>query len=177
VDVLANDKDPDKQPLAVTSVTSEGSASATLVQTKKGARLKISTNEANPASQVVTYQLSDGNGGTSTGTVAVCSPVTGTFSGPVSPALAESPAGTVSVKISGKNSVTATFTVAGKKFTGSGKLDVDDSANLLLKLRGQSPIALRADVVRSGAKPQLEVRLPYGGTVYSATLDASASKR
>lgn len=176
VDILANDKDPDKQPLTVTSVTSEGSASATVVQTKKGARLKISTNEANPASQVVTYQLSDGNGGTSTGMVAVCSPVTGTFSGPILPALAESPAGTVSVKISGKNSVAAAFTVAGKKFTGSGTLDVDDSTNLLLRLRGQSPIAFRADVVRSGAKPQLEVRLPYGGTVYSATLDASASK-
>jgi hypothetical protein len=79
------------------------------------------------------------------------------------------------VKISGRNAVSATVTLAGKKLTGRGVLDVDDTTDIQLKGRGQNPIALRADLVRSGAQARLDVFLPFGGTVYSATLSAQAS--
>ncbi len=177
VDILANDKDPDLHPLAVTSVTPGGSAAATLVQTSKGQRLKVVATGTLPASQRLTYQLSDGNGGTSTGSVAIFSPLKANFTGPVVAALAGAPAGSISVKISGRNAVTATFILGGKKYSGRGTLDVDDTTDIQLKLRGESPIALRADVIRSGPKPQLEVFLPAGGTVYSAILDAPVSAR
>jgi len=173
LDILSNDGDPDEDPLAVSSVVSEGSGSATLIQTKRGPRLKVVTTEANPASQRVTYQLSDGNGGTSTGSVAILSPITATFSGAVLPAAPDLPAGTITVKISGRHAITATFTLADKKFTGRGVLDVNETTDIQLKLRGQSPIVLRADLNRSGVHPQLNVFLPFGGTVYSAILTAT----
>jgi hypothetical protein len=172
LDILANDADPDRNPLTVTSVTSQGSTSATLIQTKRGPRLKVVTTEANPPSQRVSYQLSDGNGGTSTGSVAIFSPITATFSGPILPAAPELPAGTITVKISGRNAVTATLNLAGKKYTGRGTLDADDTTDVQLLVPGQSPIPLRADLIRNGSQPQLQVFLPSGGTVYSATLNA-----
>jgi uncharacterized repeat protein (TIGR03803 family) len=175
LDLLANDGDPDRHPLSVISVTTEGTASASLIETNLGPRLRVVTTEGNPASQRVIYQLSDGNGGTSTGNVAIFSPITAAFSGPILPAVTGHPAGTITVKISGRNAVSATVTLAGKKLTGRGVLDVDDTTDIQLKGRGQNPIALRADLVRSGAQARLDVFLPFGGTVYSATLSAQAS--
>lgn len=175
LDVLANDGDPDRHPLAVISLATEGSASASLIQTNGGPRLRVVTTEGNQASQRLTYQLSDGNGGISTGNVAIFSPITASFSGSLLPALAGHPPGAVTVKISGRNAVSATVTLAGKKFTGRGVLDVDDTTDMQLKGRGQSPIALRADLVRNGARVQLDVFLSSGGTVYSASLPAKAS--
>jgi uncharacterized repeat protein (TIGR03803 family) len=174
VDILANDSDPDRHPLTVTSVTTQGATTATLVQTKRGPRLKVATTEANPTNQRVTYQLSDGNGGTSTGNVAIFSPITATFSGPILPADTELPAGTITVKISGRNVVTATLNLAGKKYTGRGTLDADDTTDIQLKSGKLVPIPLRADLIRSGAQTELQVFLPFGGTAYSATLNTTA---
>lgn len=174
VDVLANDRDPDSDPLTITSVTSLGAGSARIVATDVGPRLRFDTAELDPASQLVTYQLSDGKGGGATGYVAVRSPAPGSYKGMATnlskPAAASA---TLKVEISDSNIITATFVLAGRSYVGKGILDVDDTADLALVSKGRTSKNLHLGLKR-GAVRKLSARIDSGAVVYGVTCKQKA---
>jgi len=68
IDVLANDTDPDNDPLTVTSVTQ--GADGTVVNNGDGT-VTYTPNTGFTGADAFTYEISDGNGGTDTATVTV----------------------------------------------------------------------------------------------------------
>jgi uncharacterized repeat protein (TIGR03803 family) len=169
VNVLTNDKDPDGGSLAITNVEAPEGLSTEVVSTPKGPQIRVRTSVSHPSSAVVTYQLEDGQGGSSTGTLSIKSPASGVFAGQ---ATAEGvPAAALTVKLGKQNSVTATLVIGGKKYSGSGKLDVSDSADLSLKAKGKTPVNLHIGLLR-GASPQVIAVAVDGQTTYSATCTA-----
>ena len=147
IDVLANDADAEKDKLVIESVEGSG---ATIVSTPKGQRIQVTTSESDPSSSLFTYHVSDGKGGEATGQLCVKAPLTGSFTGTVSgEGVASTP---VTVTLGKKNSVTATAVINGKKFTGKGSLDVDDSADVTLKAKGQPSVSLHLGILRDGPR-------------------------
>jgi len=167
VDVLANDRDPDGDALSIAGLGELSEGTAEVVTTPKGTRVRFETTEADPASQVLTYDLSDGNGGTSTGSISLKSPATGSFTGSASSEGAA--AAPLTVTFGKKNTITATLVVAGKKYTGKGVLDVADSADLALKAKKQPSINLHLGLHR-GATREIDATFLVGDAVYTATL-------
>lgn len=166
INVLSNDRDTDGGTLSITGVEAAEGLSAEVVTTPKGQRVRVSSTAANPPSGTVIYQLSDGQGGTSAGTISVKSPASGVFVG--SATAAELPAAPLTVKLGKKNSVTATLVIGGKKYTGKGSLDVSDSADISLKSKGKTPVNLHLGLVR-GTSPQVIATAVDGSATYSAT--------
>ncbi|WP_367872688.1 choice-of-anchor tandem repeat GloVer-containing protein [Luteolibacter sp. Populi] len=175
VDVLANDADADKNPLVIQSVeAADGSGSATIVDTAKGPRIRFSTSEADPASTLFTYRVTDGKGGEATGQLSVKAPLTGTFTGTVGgEGLSSAP---VTVTVGKKNVVTATAVVGGKKFTGKGTLDVDDNADLSLKAKGHYALSLHLGIER-GSSRKVEAKLVDRNTVYQGSFGPKTKKK
>jgi hypothetical protein len=67
IDVLANDSDPDSDPLTITAVTQGANGSVTFT----GISVSYAPNAGFTGSDSFTYTISDGNGGTDTATVMV----------------------------------------------------------------------------------------------------------
>ena len=174
IDILANDQDPDSDPLTVTSLGGDlGAGSAEIVPTPQGARLKFSTQEAAPASRVITYQLSDGQGGVSTGYVAIQSPVNGRFLGKVSGgSISNAP---LDVKFDKSNQIKVTFALNGIKYKGSGRLDASDAANVTLVAKGQPLLNLHL-VLQRGPSASLEATIRNGEADLHATCTAFGGK-
>src|SRR5690606_553076 len=67
IDVLANDSDPDGDPLSIVSVTAPSSGSATII----GNMVTYTAAVPFPGTATFDYTISDGQGGTATATVTV----------------------------------------------------------------------------------------------------------
>lgn len=107
---------------AITGVTPPEAGSAEIISTVRGPRLRYVTTDAEPAGQLLRYELADGQGGITTGYAAVRSPATGNFNGtPTDSANPGVPPGLLTVTIGKNNSFSAAFLVAGRRYTGSGK--------------------------------------------------------
>lgn len=174
VDVLANDKDPDGASLSLAGLVDiPENVSASIVSTARGQRVKIVSTEADPAGAVVTYIVSDGQGGSSTGYVSIKSAATGSFRGTVSGgSVANAP---LSVAIGKNNVATATFTLAGKKYTGKATLDVDDTADLSLSAKGAAPLNLQLNLLRGNSR-SLAITIVDGANTYIGTCQAVGKK-
>ena len=166
VSVLANDKDPDGGTLSITGVEAPEGFSTEIVSTPKGVQISVRASASHPTSALVTYQLGDGQGGSSTGTLSIKSPATGGFRGQAT--AEELPAAPLTVKLGKKNSVTATLVIGGKKYSGKGLLDVSDSADLSLKAKGETLVNLHIGLVR-GSSPQVIATAVDGSATYAAT--------
>ncbi|MEK7949950.1 choice-of-anchor tandem repeat GloVer-containing protein [Luteolibacter soli] len=174
IDVLANDQDPDSDRLSLTAVSAApGEGTAEIVPTSKGARVKFTTAEQYPAGRVITYQLSDGQGGLSTGYISIESPVTGSFSGLASGG--EVDAAPLSVKFAKGNSLTVAFDLNGVKYKGKGRLNVDDTANITLVAKEQPLLNLRLELQR-GPSASLDATIRNGEADYHATCTAVGGK-
>lgn len=168
VDVLKNDRDPDGDPLTLEGAEgSEAAGLATVVDTPKGKRLRISTAEADPAGRLIPYRVSDGRGGFAIGRLAVRSPVTGRFTG-----LASGPAGAAGplvVSIGKKQNVVVTMKLNGRSYSGKGLLDIDETGDIPLKgPKGAPAITLHLDLRRL---PRRHVQAVFvaEGSPYTAT--------
>src|SRR5207249_3257506 len=67
VDVLANDSDPDDDPLTISAVTQGANGSVAIV----GSQVRYTPNSGYAGTDSFTYTVSDGHGGTATATVTV----------------------------------------------------------------------------------------------------------
>ncbi|WP_367871379.1 choice-of-anchor tandem repeat GloVer-containing protein [Luteolibacter sp. Populi] len=166
INVLANDRDRDRDRLTLGEIGEVVGATVTIAETPKGPRLRFTTTEADPASRKITYQVLDGKGGVSTGTVALLSPATGRFKGTATSG--ESTGGELLVTISKQNAVSATFTTGGRKYTGKASLDLDDSADIALRSKGRTSLNLHLALERGTAR-QLNATVAIGSDTYTAT--------
>lgn len=170
IDVLANDADADKDALVIESVeSSDASGSASIVSTAKGQAIRFTTTDSDPASSLFTYRVSDGKGGESIGQLAVKAPLTGSFTGTVN---GNTP---VTVTVGKKNTVTASAVINGKKLTGKGSLDVDDSADLTLKAKGQPAVSLHLGIERDGSR-KVSATLVKGDAAYQGSFTPKGKK-
>ena len=166
IDVLANDSDPDDDPVTLTGVGPVAAGTISIVETSNRTRLHYSTGEVDPPSRRVSYSIADGKGGSATGTLAILSPANGEYAGE---AQSENAApGQLSVVVNKKNSLHAIFTLGDLTYTGNGAFDADDTVELVLKTGNQSTAVLRLAVER-GANRQLGAALMVDGVSYSAT--------
>ncbi len=167
IDILANDQDPDSDPLTIFGLSGDfGAGSAELVQTPRGIRLKFSTPEMSPASRMITYQFTDTRGGISTGYVAIKSPAAGWYSGLASGhGLEGAPLG---VSLSKNNLAVAIFELNGVKYTGQGTIDAGDTASVALSATGQPTLRLHLELHR-GAPNSLKATIRTSEAVYHAT--------
>lgn len=161
VDVLKNDRDCDRDNLTLSGLGEwTGDGSAEIISTSKGQRIRVTTTESDPRSRLLTYQVSDGRGGISTGNLAVQSNATGTFRGQLTGDTA--PPAAVTLVLGKSHAVTATVVLDGVTYTAKGKLDVDDSADLSLRVKkSRESLNLRLALTR-GANRQIEVTLVQG---------------
>lgn len=174
VDVLKNDRDPDGNLLTLEG-PGEGTdpALATVVDTPRGKRLRVATSEADPAGRLITYRVSDGQGGSATGRLAVKSPITGRFAGQAS---GGGVAGAPLVITFGKNqSVTASLRLNGRTYAGKGLLDIDETGDLRLKSKGAPAILLHVDLLRVPER-RIQALFVVQGTTYAATCTPQSRK-
>ncbi|MDQ3458788.1 MAG: cadherin-like domain-containing protein, partial [Deinococcota bacterium] len=68
INVLANDEDPDGDPLTVTVVSNPANGSAAI---NEGATVTYTPNEGFVGTDAFTYEIADGRGGAATATVTV----------------------------------------------------------------------------------------------------------
>ncbi len=174
VDVLKNDRDPDGHAMTLLGL-GEGidPAFATIVDTPEGKRVRISTSEGDPASRLVTYQVSDDQGGTATGRLAVKSLAAGKFAG-----LASSegvPDAPLFVTIGKNNSVSVALRLNGRRYTGKGQLDIDDTGDISLRTKDAPALILRLDLLRDPAR-RIQATFATGGSSYTATCEIKAKK-
>lgn len=167
IDVLANDFDVDGDALSVTSLGElSGGGVASIISSTSGVRVQFETSDTDPASQVLTYRLSDGKGGEATGSVSIKSPLTGNFTGTAtSEGEADAP---LTLAIGKNNQVTATLVLNGRKYSGKATLDVDDTADISLKAKKQPTINLHLGLER-GASREISATFSVGDSVYTAT--------
>lgn len=165
INVLANDRDPDKDKLTLVEIGAVTHGTAEIVPNPKGARVRFTTTEADPGNQQFTYTVSDGKGGTATGTVAIRSRATGSFRGTATSGAAT---GDLKVVIGKNNSASATFTVGGSRYIGKALLDLQDTADVTLKAKGKTAITLHLSLER-GATREVAASVAVGSDTYTAT--------
>lgn len=169
VDVLANDRDPDGDPLTLASVEAPQYGTIEIVADSRRPRLRYVTSETDPASQMLSYQLADGKGGVATGYVAIKSPAAGSYSGTAAKADDENAsAGLLSIKIGNKNTITAAFTLDGVQYKGKSSMDVDDTADVTLKAKGKTSLILHLGLQRDEGR-KISAAVNCGGAIYTAT--------
>lgn len=177
VQPLANDRDPDGDAVSLLSVAPAGKGTATLLPGGAVPRIRYTTSAVDPPSQLLSYQVGDGEGGFSTGYVAVMSPADGYFAGRLrnlrKPEAAPVP---LSLRIGKGNTVEVTMAVGKKAFTGKGSLDVDDTADITLSLKGRTSKLLHLSLERGKART-INVRVVSPEGVYAATLRPSKEPR
>lgn len=174
IDVLANDSDADGDALSITSLGELSDGSAELVSGARGTSVRFTTSSSNPGSQLLTYQLSDGKGGSSTGSISIMAPASGSFSGiATSEGAADAP---LTLTFGKNNTVTATLVLGGKKYVGKGELDVDDSADLSLQAKKQPSVGLHIGLAR-GASSSVSAMFMKGDAVYTATCAPQTGKK
>jgi uncharacterized repeat protein (TIGR03803 family) len=168
IDVLANDHDPDKNPLTLTGVVPPEIGYAQLVSTAGKLKVQFVTSEADPASRHLTYHIADGRGGAATGDIAVYSLATGIYKStatdtstpPAAPA-------TLTITVGEKNATSVSFFQNKHYYAGKGVIGLDDKADILLKVGTQPPMNLHLDVQRGTAR-KLSVIIRGGGSIYTA---------
>jgi len=173
IDILGNDHDLDSDALTVTSVGGDlGSGTAELIETPQGVKLKFSTQEENPSSRLLSYLVTDSQGGLSKTYVAIKSPAPGYFSGYASGVgVINAPLG---LSISKTNLVVATFNLNGVKYSGQGTLDTSDTANFSLSATNQPQLGLRIKLQRS-TTTSLQATIRNGEAVYDGICTAPGS--
>ncbi len=168
VDVLANDKDPDKNPLTLTGVVPPDSGYAELVSTAGKLHVRYVTTDPDPASEWLHYHIADGKGGTATGDLIIHSLATGKYTGTATDtAIPPTAPATVSVAIGEKNAITATFIQGKVRYTGKSVLGIDETASFPLAAGKNTPLNMHLSLKR-GATRQMTVTVQGGGSAYSA---------
>lgn len=153
VPVLANDFDPDGDPLSITVLDPAGEGTVEVVATAKGSALRFATTAEDPAGQRIHYHLEDGRGGMSRGVLTIFSSAAGTYRGGTAATGEGVPAaGELSVTIAAKHQLTATFTLGGIRYTGRAPLDGDETSDVLLRAKGHDPLTLRLGLRREGTR-------------------------
>ncbi|QJE99080.1 choice-of-anchor tandem repeat GloVer-containing protein [Luteolibacter luteus] len=177
IKVLGNDRDADRgDKLTITSVSTVTGATVEIVTPKKGAQsIRFTTAAAEPVGAEFTYEVSDGKGGTATGTVTVLAPASGKFAGTAT-AVGEQLTAALSIVVDKKNGVSAVFNESGKKFTGKGQLGTDDTAVITLKSKGQDPYTLQVSLER-GTEREIDATLTNGDTSFTATCTPVVKKK
>ncbi len=168
LDVLANDRDPDNDPLTIAGIIPPAAGFAAIISTSKGPRLRFSTTEVDPASQLIRYELADGQGGTALGFVAIRSSADGKYTGAATNvANPSSPAALLTIEIGKNNSIKASFTIGNVRYSGQGTLDLDETADLALTANKLAAFNLHLDLQR-GTPRQITATVVGANGVYSA---------
>jgi len=170
VEVLANDVDPDRDPLLLLGVDAPDAGIAKIVPSNRPSKVRFSTTEEDPASRLLTYQVADGKGGISDGYVAVRSQATGSFQGSLQDSVGGD-AGVVDVELGTHGSVSVSLQLGGISYKGAGVSDVNDTAGFALHANGQPPIALHVALHR-GATRNLTALLEANRQYYTANCAA-----
>jgi uncharacterized repeat protein (TIGR03803 family) len=168
VDVLLNDRDPDNNPVTLTSVLPPENATAEVISIAGRKQLRFATREADPAGRAVSYQISDGNGGTAVGTVFIHSLVTGTYTGTATDtSTPPAPSAVLTVTMGKQNTVSVSFVQGTQRYAGRGVLEADETANIPLTLKGRPPMNLHLSLQR-GTPRQFSATIQGGGSIYTA---------
>jgi len=168
IDVLANDHDPDKNPLTLTGVVPPEIGYAQLVSTAGKLKVQFVTSEVDPASRHLTYHIADGRGGAATGDIAVYSLATGIYTGTATDTSTPPAASaTLTITVGEKNATSVSFLQNKHSYAGKGAIGLDDKADILLKAGTQPPMNLHLEVQR-GIPRRLSVTIRGGGSIYTA---------
>lgn len=148
IPVLANDRDPDRERLAISEVSAPKFGSATLSPDR---RAIIYTPGGSPKTDSFTYVCSDGVGGTARAQVLIRRRAAGNFKGALRNVQGTSE-GAVSVTMNALGSFRATVSISGSKKSFRGKLGVDDSYKTTIPLNDGRFASLRFELDQAGAQ-------------------------
>ncbi|MHA3770724.1 choice-of-anchor tandem repeat GloVer-containing protein [Verrucomicrobiota bacterium sgz303538] len=148
IPVLANDRDPDKERLAITEVSAPKFGRATM---SSDCRAIVYTPGDSPKTDYFTYVCSDGHGGIARAQVLIRRRAAGDFKGTLRNAQGTSE-GTVSVTMNALGSFRATVSISGSKKSFRGKLGVDDSYKTTIPLNDGRFASLRFELDQAGTQ-------------------------
>lgn len=170
VNVVANDKDPDNNALTLTSVLPADTGLAEMIGAGPGTgrKLRYTVSDADPASQILRYVVSDGKGATATGFCAIRSPADGkygaTLPNTTNPAAAP---GLLTLVVTNRNAITATFALGSHKYTGKAVFGVNEVADFVMTFKGQPSLQTHLELQRGTAR-KIAATLQSGGSTYTA---------
>ncbi|MCW1884195.1 hypothetical protein OKA04_05595 [Luteolibacter flavescens] len=149
VQVLANDRDPDRDPLSLTGVSGGGAGKIEITHIKGKQSLLFATEEIDPQSRKIVYQVADGKGGESTGTLHLLSSGRGSYAGTAS---SGSHTGQMAITVGAGNKCNVSLIVAGVRYSGKASLDSSDEATVRLKAKGVAPAMARLRLERGNSR-------------------------
>ena len=175
VDVVANDRDRDKDVLKLTGVLPPETGAVSLVTVGRTSKVKFTTGEADPASQLIQYQITDGKGGNATGILSIRTTASGKYTGtPLDTTNPSSPTGLLTLNIGAKNIVNAVCMLGKNRYTGKGEIGVDEVAHFTLTCK-TLPVLNMHLAVQRGTDRKIAVTFQGGGDTYSAVCSRAAN--